>query len=276
MSDGDGLDDEQGEGRDGGHGEKIGIQSVEIGMRLLSALVHHAMDNPPPMLKTLAAYANMPPAKAHRYMVSLVRAGLAERDPTTDRYRLGGVARAMGIRALQGVDLVRLAGPRLEGISETIGQSVGLAIWTNRGPVIVALHDHRAAITVSTRVGEFMPLTRSATGLAFCSWASMRVAALLGRELAENAAQGVRPGSVAELNPLIETTRKAGYGVTQGGMNPTVNAVAVPVFKFGGELAGVLAALGSADGFDVSPRSPIVTELLAQANALSGELGHLE
>ena len=256
--------------------EKIGIQSVEIGMRLLSALVHQAMDTPPPLLKTLAAYANMPPAKAHRYMVSLVRAGLAERDPTTDRYRLGGVARAMGIRALQGVDLVRLAGPRLETIAETIGQSVGLAIWTNRGPVIVALHDHRAAITVSTRVGEFMPLTRSATGLVFCSWAEMRVAALLGRELAKNAGEKISPASMAQLSPLVEATRRAGYGATQGGMNPTVNAVAAPVFKFGGELAGVLAALGSADGFDVSPGSPIVGELLAQAATLSGELGHLE
>ena len=147
--------------------EKIGIQSVEIGMRLLSALVHHAMDTPPPMLKTLAAYANMPPAKAHRYMVSLVRAGLAERDPTTDRYRLGGVARAMGIRALQGVDLVRLAGPRLETIAETIGQSVGLAIWTNRGPVIVALHDPQR-VGVEVFAGHKPRLMLADAALAAC------------------------------------------------------------------------------------------------------------
>jgi DNA-binding IclR family transcriptional regulator len=257
-------------------GDKIGIQSVEIGMRLLEAMVEHALDNPPPMLKTLAAKAGLPPAKAHRYMVSLVRAGLAERDPATDRYRLGATARFLGIRALQGMDVVRLATARLEAISERIEQSVALAIWNFQGPIIVSLHDHRGPITVSTRVGEIMPLTRSATGLVYCAWAPARVEPMLQKDLGNNRSAGRGPETMAALRLQIERTRADGYGRTEGGVNPTVNAVSVPLMKFGGELVGALAALGSADSFDVGSASLIVTELRAAAQSISGELGYYE
>ena len=57
---------------------QAGIDSIETGMRLLTAL---AARRTPQMLKTLAADADMPPAKAHRYMVSFVRAGYVDREP---------------------------------------------------------------------------------------------------------------------------------------------------------------------------------------------------
>ena len=62
---------------------KHGVQSLEIGMGLLRAMVdgQRAM-----MLKEIAAAANMPASKAHRYLVSLIRSGLVEQDPMTSRY----------------------------------------------------------------------------------------------------------------------------------------------------------------------------------------------
>lgn len=246
---------------------KIGIQSVEIGMRLLNALVEHALDNPPPMLKTLAAHAHMPPAKAHRYMVSLVRAGLAERDPTTDRYRLGATARHMGIRSLQGLDVVRLASNRLEAISAAIEQSVAVAIWTRLGPTIVALHDYRGAITISTRIGEVMPLTRSATGLVYAAWAPFKTRAMLQKEVAANRVVGI--------SKLLDAVRSAGFGWTEGGMNATVNALSAPLLDFRGDLVGAITALGSADRFDVSRDGLIARTMLSHAHIISIELGYV-
>src|SRR5690606_23044127 len=87
---------------------QAGTQSVETGIRLLSSLAELSLLGPPPMLKILAAAAGMPPAKAHRYLVSFIRTSLVERDPVSGRYRLGAMARHIGLTAIRSLDAVRL------------------------------------------------------------------------------------------------------------------------------------------------------------------------
>ena len=253
--------------------ERIGIQSVETGMRLLNALVEHALDSPPPMLKTLALRAGMHPAKAHRYMVSLVRVGLAERDPVTDRYRLGSAARHMGIRSLQGLDVVRIASGRLEAISAQVQQSVALAIWTVIGPMVVGVHDHRGRFTIGLRVGEAMPLTRSATGMIYAAWAGATSKDLVKKELATNRAKGRSPATKAELDGIIASVRANGMAQFKS-ESIGVSAISAPLFDYRGELVGALTSLGSPHYFDDSMSGPIAQTLMSHARQISAELGY--
>ena len=75
---------------------KHGVQSLEIGMRVLQVIVngHRAM-----ALKDITALARMSSAKAHRYLVSLVRTGMVEQDSLTSRYDLGPLAMTLGLVA---------------------------------------------------------------------------------------------------------------------------------------------------------------------------------
>ena len=56
--------------------EPRGIQTIEVGGRLLLALAHHGQ---PLALKDLAQAAAMSPGKAHPYLVSFIKLGLVER-----------------------------------------------------------------------------------------------------------------------------------------------------------------------------------------------------
>src|SRR5262245_31018194 len=100
-----------------------GIQSIEVGNALLQALVRASG---PQMLKDLAATAQMPPAKAHRYLVSFVRMGLVQQDTITGLYDLGTFALDLGLSALSRLEPVTLAGPALVELREKIGQTVAL------------------------------------------------------------------------------------------------------------------------------------------------------
>ncbi len=60
-------------------------------------------------LTDLAARADMPMSKAHRYLVSLVRCRLVSQDATTGRYDLGTLSLGMGLTALGRIDAVRCA-----------------------------------------------------------------------------------------------------------------------------------------------------------------------
>jgi hypothetical protein len=62
-----------------------GVQSLEVGLSVLNVLVEAGAAL---MLKEVAAAADMHPAKAHRYLVSLVKCGYAKQQ-TDGRYRLG-------------------------------------------------------------------------------------------------------------------------------------------------------------------------------------------
>src|SRR5580693_9493504 len=101
-----------------------GVQSVEVGMRLVSAL--GAARNPL-MLKELAAAARMPPAKAHRYLVSLSRVGLVEQNDATGLYDLGRFAVELGLSALGRLSPVSAAEPFLHELREVTQQTVALA-----------------------------------------------------------------------------------------------------------------------------------------------------
>ena len=110
--------------------DRQGIQSIEVGFRLLSVL---AATNRPMMLRDIAKGASMPAAKAHRYMVSFLRIGIVEQDAGSGRYDLGAYALELGLSGLGRLDPVRLSGPILEALCEEIQETVALAVWGNRG-----------------------------------------------------------------------------------------------------------------------------------------------
>jgi hypothetical protein len=95
--------------------QRQGIQSIEVGTRLLRAL---AANGRAMMLRDIARNAGMPAAKAHRYLVSFMRMGLVEQDANTGRYDLGEFALELGLASLARLDPVRLAGPVLDDLCE--------------------------------------------------------------------------------------------------------------------------------------------------------------
>lgn len=239
-------------------------------MRLLHALMEHALDSPPPMLKTLATKAGMVPAKAHRYMVSLIRAQLVERDEASGRYKLGPMARLLGIRAIQSVDVVRLAGPRLPEICAELGFSVALAVWGQDGPIIIAVEEARRPVTIGTRIGEVMPILTSATGLVFGAWLPRSLTkALIERDVART-----RTADSA-ISKLFEEVAELGLGRTEGGMNPTVNALSAPIFDHRGVLVAALSMLGPADEVDLAADGPLAAALRKYAAEISLGLGYI-
>lgn len=74
--------------------QRQGIQSIEVGARLLRALAANGRSM---MLRDVARNAGMPAAKAHRYLVSFMRMGLVEQDANTGRYDLGEFSLELGL-----------------------------------------------------------------------------------------------------------------------------------------------------------------------------------
>ncbi len=259
-------------------GDQVGVQSVETGIELLLALAALSTDSAPPMLKTIAAAAGVPPAKAHRYLVSFTRTGMVERDAATGRYRLGPNARMIGVAAIRGSDFVRAASRRLPQLCEDTRHSAALAVWGDQGPTVVWVEEVRRPITISTRVGETLPLLASATGRVFGAYLpGYQTRALQSRELAANrrAGQPAGPTSSGDAAVLFADVRRHGLGWTEGGVHTAVNALAAPVFDYRSAMVGAIALLGPAEAFDADPAGSTAATLRAAATGVSQSLGHV-
>lgn len=99
--------------------EQIGVQSFEVAGHLLKTLA--TLDGPQ-TLSALSAAAGLPPAKAHRYLVSLIRGGFIEQSTADGRYDFGGAARLIGRVAMNRLDIVRIGTPLLSNCGMVCGR----------------------------------------------------------------------------------------------------------------------------------------------------------
>ncbi len=261
------MDDRDDEGGGGS-----GVQSVEIGLRILDVLSSLAG---PQGLSPLARACGLQRAKAHRYLVSLERAEFVEREAVTGRYRLGPKSLHVGLAALAQVDIVRFGSEALAPLVDRIGEAAFLSVWAERGPTILRWEDSRRPVTVNVRVGSTMPLLTSATGRVYAAFLPQELtAAMIDDELARPPARRADLRSRAEVARLIAETRETGLGRVTGEMLDSVEALCAPVFAHDGRLAGSLTALGTSGAFDSSREGATAQALHAAASALSRRLGH--
>lgn len=251
--------------------ERGGVQSVEVGMKVLRALADAGGEQ---NLSRIAESAGMPSAKAHRYLVSLMRAGFVEQDPNSNRYMLGAEALRIGLVALARSDVIEIAAAELSVLRDKISGSLLLAVWSATGPTIVRWLESSRPVTVNVRAGSTMPLLRSATGQVFAAYMPERtVAPLIEQELAEMKKRKMPVPTAGELKKRFQLIRATGLGHAAGEMLPGVLALAAPLFNHHGELAGVIAALGPSGFFDDTVEGETARELRQAASAISLRLG---
>src|SRR5258706_41771 len=223
--------------------QRLGINSLEVGLRLAKVLGEHGL---PLALKDLAAKAAMPPAKAHRYLVSLIRAGLAAQDRESGRYRLGPLALELGLAALGAIDVLKFGAEVIAELRAEIDETVLLAIWGNKGPVVARWEESTRPVATNVRAGWVMPLANSATGRLFAAYLPSAVTAPMLK------AEFVRmPEAKRGYAARLEEIRARGLSRVQGDLLRGVASIAAPVFGHGGGIVAVIAALGPQGGFDV-------------------------
>jgi DNA-binding IclR family transcriptional regulator len=224
------------------------------------------------MLRDLAAEAQMPPAKAHRYLVSFARMGLVEQQAETGLYDLGSFALEIGLSALARLEPVTLAAPVLAELREVTGQTVALAVWANHGPTIVRWLGADTPVSASLRTGAVMPLTRSATGQAFLAFLPQETTApWIKKELADNHRQGLTPTGRDEVDQLITQIRRRGFARTNEFI-PGISGMAAPVFDHSGAPALALVVVGYSKPFEALAE-PISAALKDRAELRSRRLG---
>lgn len=251
-----------------------GIQSIEVGGKLLSVLVE---SHGPLSLGDLARQSGMPASKAHPYLVSYCNLGLVEQDATTGHYGLGPFAIQLGLVGLQQLSPIRLAIPEITKLGDTIDQTVALAVWGTHGPTVIYIVESTFPVQIAMRPGSVMSMLGTATGLVFSAFSpSKLVQKMIERELRDPdvLAQVRAPVSQKTLEAKLNEVRERKLARAQNEPIPGISAFSAPVFDHTCAMVLAITATGPSIRFNSDWNGPIATTVKACAERLSHVLGY--
>jgi DNA-binding IclR family transcriptional regulator len=207
-------------------GRRRGIQSVGIGLRVLQSL---SSLGGPSSLSVISQACDMAAPQVHRYLQSLIMAGMARQDAATGRYDLGPAAIKLGLAALARTDAFRLVDSLISDFCLRTGQTVLIAALGPLGPTIVRWYAGSPTVATSLSVGSVLSLIHSATGRIFVAFAApAETQDLVAKELRRS------PLTRAELDALCDGVRNGGRAGVSGTMIPGLCAAAFPIFNLQG------------------------------------------
>ena len=253
---------------------KGGVQSVEIGMRLLKAL---STAGGSATLNDLSETVGIPPAKSHRYLVSLIQSGFVEKS-APGRYDLGPYVLEFATSYLSRLEPTTIANETMEKLWSETEEGIILCVWGGSGTTVIRWLQSRRPISVGIRPGTVFSTTMSASGRVFLTYLpEARTRRVVEEELREhgNDSNPLAVRSMDDLGPVIEETRHHRMARVEGHSIEYVSALAAPVFDYRGEVVLSLALFGFKSDFDVSWEGRNARLLERAAAGISERLGYV-
>jgi DNA-binding IclR family transcriptional regulator len=255
-------------------GDRGGVQSVTVAARILNAL---AKSGGKVALKSLAADTGLARAKVHRYLRSLRTAGLVSQQADTSLYQLGPQAIAIGLAALRGISPVAEVCSALPTLRDNINQTVTAAVWSEAGPIVVAMQESDHWLTMNIRIGSRLPVTTTAIGRTFLAYLlEGDVATLVAAERKEAKAHGTELPSPEEIDDLTAEIRRRRLARVPSAMIPGIDAIAAPVFDFANKLVAVICVVARSEAKITGWNGSAVRALSESAAEISRRLGFVD
>ncbi|HXA79576.1 MAG TPA: IclR family transcriptional regulator [Candidatus Acidoferrales bacterium] len=258
--------------RSRGRGETGSSKSLQKALRIL---IHMGDHGPALGVTQLASGLNLNKTTVHRLLHAMEKFDLIERNPESDRYRLGLKLHELGTRAVESRTLRTEAHRFLLELSRASRESVSLAVPGPGGVICLDRVDSRdSIITVSTPVGARFP--------AHCTAAAKATLAFLPEDevdhiLAIMGLTSYTPNTMtteSEVKKNLREVAERGYALDSQETERGLSGVAAPVWSRDGR---VIAAVGMAGptprfrGKELARKIALTKETTAK---ISASLGH--
>lgn len=239
-----------------------GIQSLEMAFTILDCFKEA---NIPMSVSELSSKMNIPKNRIHKYLVSFKRVGALIQNKDDLTYSMGPKLIELGLTALEQVDIASIAEPYIKALGKELNQSIALAIWSEKEPIVVKYEKSKKPIQVEIQLGYRVPLM-SAVGKCFVAFTpSAQVKSLIQQEIKKY--QLNEKDVEAELNTIREehlSFRNTPFEGVPGSI-----AIASPIFDFTGNIVASLCVIGFEGDLSYAKTSQEVTKLKETGKQIS-------
>jgi DNA-binding IclR family transcriptional regulator len=227
-------------------------------------------------LSELARGLNVSRGSIHGLLKTLERSGVIEQEDE-HHFVLGSRIYHLAQAYIQRSGLRHFALPAMHRLAVSTGETICLGKVEQKGVRIIEClvdEEKQAALHISARRGMRVPLLAAAT--ASCLLASWPIAQ---REafLRSHSLPRFTENSLTDTGQFllrVEETARTGVGFDHEEYLDGVNAVAVPIYGFGGTLVALLWAVGFASRWSGDALEQAAQHLHAEAIVISSALGN--
>ncbi len=245
------------------------VHSVERALTILEALGQKSQGYG---CTELGQLLGLHKSTVHRLISTLQAYGFAEKDPLTERYKLGTKVIYLGLEALNSLDFRKIAIPYMQELVEISRETVQLAVLDS-GEVLFVERDHSPeAITVN--LGLRGPVHCTAEGKV-----------LLAYLLPENTLDILKNlemrqytiNTITDINQMVshlEKVRSQGFAINAEEMVEGVRAMAAPVYNHNGKVIAALSITGPSTRLSLERIYRLVTVLKETSTSISLQMGY--
>jgi IclR family transcriptional regulator, acetate operon repressor len=234
-----------------------GTTAIDRGADLLVRVLEAEQ---PVALTDLASAAGLPKSTASRLVSALERRGLIEQDGERGRLRPGPAILRVAERGMLERNLVELARPSLDALSEASEETINLAVPAHDGVEHIAQVDSRHFLGAGQWLGRSVGYEHSANGKVFAAFGRAPAAA----------ATATTPANARELDAV----RRAGFATSIDELEVGLSAMAAPVRGAHGEVIAALSMSGPTLRMTPARIEELRPILTSEAASLSRRLGH--
>jgi IclR family transcriptional regulator, acetate operon repressor len=243
-----------------------GTTAIDRGAELLVRVLESAE---PVALTDLASASGIPKSTASRLLSALERQGLVEQEGERGRLRPGPAILRVAERSLLERSVAELAGPSLDRLGESSGETINLAVPARRGVEHIAQVESRHFLGAGQWLGRSVEYHCTAVGKVFMAYGRATVAAA---PLTRHTPRTVT--SPSRLRAELEVVRAESFATAVDELEAGLAAIAAPVRGAGGEVVAALSISGPTIRMTEARIAELKPILIDEAGTLSHRLGH--
>jgi IclR family transcriptional regulator, KDG regulon repressor len=245
--------------------DSYSIQSVDNALTLLEALCD---EDEVVRISHLSERLGMNKTSVFRLMATFENRGYVEKESGSGRYRLGISAYEMGQKFLSRMGLLRKARPVMDQLGRRCNEAVYLVIRRQEEALFLDMIETSHQVKVVSLLGNRYPLSKVAAGKI-----------ILAHTPAEEPLSGPKKkqAKTSVLSPEeLHQIRQQGFCMETGSPDEGIVAIAVPLFRTGGELCGCLCMVGPEYRMTAEKvQNELLPQLMESGTIISSKLGHL-
>lgn len=249
--------------------EAYRIHSVRNAMRILQLF---SVDRPEWGITEMADALGLSKSTVHRAVTALVEEGFLEKNPRTDRYRLGlSVLGLCGV-VISHMTVHREAAPILERLAERVGETAYLGILEGTDVVYLSKVECKHPVRSLSHIGKKNPAHCTGTGKAILAFQpSKRI-----EEVIRNGLIPYGPRTITDPETFrrhLADIRNEGYAVCIDEIADGVASVGAPVRDYTGEVIAAISVVGPTERL-VPKLAQVIPEVVKGGREISQGLGY--
>lgn len=247
--------------------------SVHSVQKAISILKAFTISEPELGVNELSRRVGLHKSTVSRLLWTLERESMVERNPETDKFRLGVELIALAGLVIKHADVRQAARPHLRWLAESTEETVNLAVLNGEEAMNVEQVASPRMVKNMGWVGRHTPLHCTSTGKVLLAYMpEEQVERLLARPLPYFTRSTITEPDRLRLE--LSKVREQGFAVGNEELEEGLNAVAAPIRDHEGAVVAAISVSGPS--YRVSPnRFPELSGLVKEAaNRIAGQLGY--